>query len=480
MKLRRPLSHPKSGKQIPVRDIRFGSASSTADEILFPLLSDVCRDILTAKQQLSEIVENVYMDFLKQFGNSCYSFLDYASSYIAKLDILITKVYLAKTYNYCRPVLSSSTHTHTDTTHDTESFVNVVGLRHCLIEHIQQNEIYVSNDIHLGGNSGNSGVLLYGTNAVGKTSFIRALGIAVILAQSGMFVPCSQFVYKPYTAIFSRILGNDNLFRGLSTFAVEMTELRMILKMSDERSLVLGDELCSGTETESALSIFMAGLCDLNQKRASFVFATHFHEILKMDEMADLTRVAVKHMAVHYDRELDCLVYDRKLADGSGTRMYGLEVCKSLHLPPDFLAKAYEIRTKYFPENKSELRHSPAKTYNANKIRGKCEICKTELAEETHHLQEQHLANADGFIDGFHKNHSANLMSLCTKCHDLVHCEDGVLPAKSLDNSPTEAVPNILSQPLLQTIPKPEKKRVVRKKTTKGYSVFVENELKSL
>jgi len=120
------------------------------------------------------------------------------------------------------------------------------------------------------------GMLLYGTNAVGKTSLIRALGIAVIMAQCGMYVPCSKFVYKPYTAIYSRILGNDNLFKGLSTFAVEMSELRIILKMADDNSLVLGDEVCSGTETESALSIFVAALMQLHTKQVSFIFCNTF------------------------------------------------------------------------------------------------------------------------------------------------------------------------------------------------------------
>ena len=85
-------------------------------------------------------------------------------------------------------------------------------LRHCLIEHIQQNELYVTNDVCIGNiknetdSVNTDGMLLYGTNAVGKTSLIRALGISVIMAQSGMYVPCSSFKYKPYTAIFSRIL----------------------------------------------------------------------------------------------------------------------------------------------------------------------------------------------------------------------------------------------------------------------------------
>ena len=133
--------------------------------------------------------------------------------------------------------------------------------------------MYVTNDVCVGNVKkekdcvNTDGILLYGTNAVGKTSLIRALGISVIMAQSGLFVPCSSFKYKPYTAIFSRILGNDNIFKGLSTFAVEMSELRVIMKMADKNSLVLGDELCSGTEMESALSIFVAGLSKLHRNR---------------------------------------------------------------------------------------------------------------------------------------------------------------------------------------------------------------------
>jgi DNA mismatch repair protein MutS len=456
----KPVLLSNSTKTYLGKEVQFVSASSSNDDIEIPLLSNVCRELLQTKQRLSEIIEKVYFDFLKEFETECYRALEQLSSYVAKLDILITKTYLAKTYNYCCPEIVSENSEHRNTT---TSFVEATGLRHCLIEHIQQNEIYVSNDLTLGKTD--MGMLLYGTNAVGKTSLIRALGIAIIMAQSGMFVPCSRFVYKPYTAIFSRILGNDNLFKGLSTFAVEMSELRMILKMTDERSLVLGDELCSGTETESALSIFMAGLCDLSTKNASFLFATHFHEILKMDEISELENVTTKHMAVHYDRELDCLVYDRKLMDGPGNRMYGLEVCKSLHLPSEFLEKAYTIRGKYFPETKGELSSPPSKSYNANKIRGKCEMCHLEIGEETHHLQEQRGANSAGFIGEFHKNHVANLMSLCSKCHDLVHCEQEIVPKNKTNN-------------LSETGVCKEVKKVVRKKTTKGYSIFVESEWK--
>jgi DNA mismatch repair protein MutS len=324
-----------------------------------------------------------------------------------------------------------------------------------LIEQILVNELYEANDISIGSENVD-GILLYGTNAVGKTSIIRALGISVIMAQAGLYVPCSEFTYQPYHSIFTRILGNDNLFKGLSTFAVEMSELRIILKMATENSLVLGDELCSGTETESALSIFVAGVTELYEKQSSFIFATHFHEILKYEEVTKLEKLSIQHMSVLYDREKDCLIYDRKLKKGSGIRTYGLEVCKSLYLEKEFLEKAYAIRNKYFPESRGELDTVKSK-YNAKKLRGICEVCKEEMAEEIHHLQEQQLADNNGFIGNFHKNHVANLIAVCEKCHNDFHSK-----AKAVDKHESEK-----DSPAKKT-----EKQTRRKKTTNGYTLL--------
>jgi DNA mismatch repair protein MutS len=388
----------------------FSTASTTCDEISIPALNRASKEILVHRDQINNLISKYYMDFLADFENKWFSALDKLANYVAKLDVIQTKAYLSITYNYCRPVIMDS--------EGVKSSVKVKHLRHCLIEHLQQNEVYVTNDIELGDKT--NGVLLYGTNAVGKTSFIRALGICVIMAQSGMFVPCAEFVYVPYRSIFSRILGSDNIFKGLSTFAVEMSELRIILKMADENSLILGDELCSGTESESALSIFVAGLQELHEKQATFIFATHFHEIVNYEEISSLRKLSLKHMAVIFDRERDCLVYDRKLKDGPGTSSYGLEVCKSLYLTDDFLNKAYVIRNKYFPAMKGELSQTPSH-YNANKIRGQCEYCKTAIGEEVHHIDPQKTADSNGFIETFHKNHTGNLLTVCSACHDKIH-----------------------------------------------------------
>ena len=402
-----------------------------------PRLQTITQGILKCKEQMNELIGKAYLSIIAEFVSHHFTELERLAKYVANLDVIICKAYIAKQHNYCSPSIDNSS---------TKSFVNVVGLRHCLIEHIQQNELYVANDVSIGLENNIDGFLLYGTNAVGKTSLIRSLGIAVIMAQSGLFVPCSQFIYKPYTAIFSRILGNDNLFKGLSTFAVEMSELRVILKMADANSLVLGDELCSGTEMESALSIFVAGLMELSKKNSSYIFATHFHEITRYSEIQDLPKLGLKHMEVSYNRELDCLVYDRLLKEGSGPRIYGLEVCKSLYLEKDFLEAAYAIRNKYYPDNRGDLSNDPS-VYNRRKVRGKCEICKTSMGEETHHLMQQKDADNNGFIGGVHKNHPANLLTVCENCHDKIHYSE-------------------------ENASENEKVGTVKKKTTKGYMLL--------
>ena len=137
------------------------------------------------------------------------------------------------------------------------------------------------------------------------------------MAQAGLFVPCTNFTYHPYNYLFTRILGNDNIFKGLSTFAVEMSELRTILQFSNKDSLILGDELCSGTESDSALSIFVSGLEELHKKESTFIFATHFHEVVKYDEIKELNNLELYHMEVFYNNKERKLVYDRKLKKGT-------------------------------------------------------------------------------------------------------------------------------------------------------------------
>jgi len=393
----------------------FEKQSAANHFIIDEQISALCKNISSIKVSMKELVTTVYNKFVGNF-EQYQTKLESIVKMITLVDVMYTKSAIAKKYKYCKPKIVPSD----------KSFVDARNMRHCLIERFQTNELYVTNDVTL-GDTATDGILLYGTNAVGKTTIIRALGISIIMAQAGLYVPCSEFNYAPYKYIFTRIIGNDNIFKGLSTFAVEMSELRTILRLSDENSLILGDELCSGTENLSAISIFVAGIQKLHKCRSSFIFATHLHEIVDYDEINSLDSVKLKHMAVIYDKERDTLVYDRKLKDGPGNSMYGLEVCKSLSLPQDFLDAAYEIRSKYHPEGASMLSLKTSR-YNSKKVVGVCEKCGKNMGTEVHHVQHQASADQTGFIHSedavFHKNNLANLMTVCEACHKEEHKND--------------------------------------------------------
>ena len=370
-------------------------------------LRDSWREILNRIFMLSlEDIINMFVD-LKKVGNL-----------LSLIDVITTKSEISKRFNYCKPKI--------DNIND-KSYVSAREIRHCLIERLDNDDTYITNDLSLGREE--KGILLYGTNAVGKTSLIKALGISIILAQTGFYVPCSEFTYYPYKQMFTRILNNDNMFKGLSTFATEMVEMRTILNMSNENTCILGDELCSGTEHDSAVSIFVSGLQWLYECNSSFIFATHLHEITQFNEINEMTNLSLKHLTVTYDREKDVLIYDRKLKDGVGDTVYGLEVCKSLHLPNDFINNAYSIRNKY-NNIKTPLDGKSSSRYNSKVILGICSMCKKNDATEVHHLKEQQDADEKGFIGSLHKNHKSNLIAICDKCHLKIHKQNIKLEKK--------------------------------------------------
>ena len=420
-------------------DLEYNKQSQSKKSISNNQIDKLCKNVGLIKVNLIDTISKVFQTIIKKLQDF-QDDVDTIGKFITYVDLIYCKAYIAEKYNYCKPeiVLNVSELSETSISVSessvsvNKSFIRATDLRHCLIEKIQQTELYVANDINIGNsNESNNvldGILLYGTNAVGKTSFIRALGISVIMAQAGLYVPASSYKYSPYKYIFTRILGNDNIFKGLSTFAVEMSELRTILRLSDKNSLVLGDELCSGTESISAVSIFVAGVQKLAAINCSFIFATHLHEIITYDEITSLHNVGMKHMSVIFDKENDRLIYNRKLQDGPGNNMYGLEVCKSLNLPQDFLTSAHNIRMKYHPETSSILAQKSSR-YNAKHITGGlCEKCKLNLAVDVHHLMFQNEADTSGTITkkglSFKKNNKANLMNLCQKCHDETHKSD--------------------------------------------------------
>lgn len=294
------------------------------------------------------------------------------------------------------------------------------GLRHPLLESFQTRTEYVRHNVGLGFDESNDrGWLLYGMNASGKSSLMKAIGIAVLLAQSGCYVPATKFTLYPFKSLLTRILNHDNLWAGLSSFAVEMSELRDIFSRAEAHSLVLGDELCSGTESVSATSLVAAGIQYLVQKGTRFVFATHLHGLDKLDSFE---KVGVWHLKCHYDEKLDRLIYDRTLHPGSGTTKYGIEVAKAMHIPPEIIESAFIYRRKM--EGETKIQESAKSSWNANIVRHACERCDHRRVEdlEVHHIKQRSEADAHGrFADGSHQNDLKNLIVLCSGCHDAHH-----------------------------------------------------------
>jgi DNA mismatch repair protein MutS len=178
------------GSLIEFGDLKFKTATTTAEEIVFDQLSKLTGKILKLEHSIEHKIAVLYAEFVeKVLENECYEHIDKIVEYVASLDVLQSKTYVAKENRYCRPQIGEGF----AEGFVKNSFVKAIGIRHCLIEHLQQNEIYVANDVEISS----GGILLYGTNAVGKTSFIRALGISVIMAQAGLYVPATSYKFKP-------------------------------------------------------------------------------------------------------------------------------------------------------------------------------------------------------------------------------------------------------------------------------------------
>jgi DNA mismatch repair protein MutS len=176
---------------------------------------------------------------------------------------------------------------------------------------------------------------------------------------------------------------------------------------------VIGDELCAGTESASALAIVGAGIAHLTRRGVPFIFATHLHELMTIpcvSSLRDEGLIQVMHLSVRCENK-KCLVFDRRLTPGPGLPTYGLEVCKSLDLDPSFLATADAIRESLL-QNKT-VNKSTKSRYNARLIVNKCGVC-GEAATETHHIIPQARKKI---------NHLSNLVPLCEKCHHATHSE---------------------------------------------------------
>jgi DNA mismatch repair protein MutS len=174
----------------------------------------------------------------------------------------------------------------------------------------------------------------------GKSTILRQVGLIVLMAQTGMFVPAARARIGIADRVFTRVGASDNLVRGQSTFMVEMAETSAILHVATERSLVLLDEIGRGTSTYDGVAIAWAvseHLHDVTKCRA--IFATHYHELVQLaDEL-----VAVRNYNVGVREAGGQVLFLHRLQPGGADRSYGIEVGRLAGLPDPVLARARTV-----------------------------------------------------------------------------------------------------------------------------------------
>ena len=365
-------------------------------EISCDAFTTFCQSMLFAETQLEKVLKDEYTpicDSLWDILKDLQAWVDW----IGTVDCSLALASVALKNRWCKPVIGNS--------------LALKGLRHPLLEsttHATARLEYIKHDVALDDTQ--NGWLIYGVNASGKSSLMKATGIAVILAQAGSFVPATSMTLRPYDAAFSRIWTHDNIWAGLSSFAVEVAELSDILRLSTASSLVLGDEVCSGTESSSATALVAATIESLEKKGTHFMFATHLHDLLKVPNFPR-PGVAVWHLRVITQPD-GKLIYDRTLQAGPGSATYGLEVAKAMGLPFELIQRAHEIRRGL--EGITTVQDAPKSIYNAQIQRQACEVCKNPMGSqlEVHHIEEQAKGGS---------NQLRNLIVVCESCHDKHH-----------------------------------------------------------
>ena len=363
-------------------------------------------------QKLRELTEKKYTEYLKELSKKQVFFkkLDKNISYI---DFIKSGAKCAVINYYTKPIIDHE---------EEESYFDMEEFQHPIIKKINQDIPFISNSLKL--NSKTNGMILSGVNGTGKSSLMKNIGINIIIAQAGYYVPCKKMKYVPFTKILTRIKGNDNIYTNSSSYVVEIAELKNIIQKADNKSLVLIDEACRGTELSSAhaLTISITDFISKNSK-SKFILTTHLHSIFKNDiikKLRESKKLMVKHLSIGIEED-GTISYLRKLVDGESDSKYGLEIAKSLGIDKSIISNAFKIRNDFNHKPRKIVVKKKSK-YNKNVFIDSCKLCNSTEQLETHHIIEQKEANGEGYIieKNIHKNEKHNLIILCKKCHSKI------------------------------------------------------------
>nr|UKP87700.1 MutS-like protein [Heliopora coerulea] len=376
--------------------------------ITSPAILKVSIELNLLEEQVNIYVKQTYNRELKRLYFSYSELFLPLENMISRLDVALSGAIVSTKFNYTRPCLLA-------TDQEAKGLIDTINLRHPLIEQLNTQEECVAHDISLE----DKGMLILSVNGAGKSTLLRAIGVNIILAQAGMYVAADSFKLRPYHYLITRILGGDDLHKGQGTFEVEMRDLSTILKLANYNSLILGDEICHGTEVSSGLAILAATIERLTAARTSFVLSTHLHQVCSLID----SPVRYYHLSVIQREDLG-LIYERKLKPGPGPSQYGIEVMGHIINDREFYSSALKYRKlinwkspslRPRSETSSLAVFRPSK-YNTQVFIDLCEICGAP-AEAIHHIKPKRLCKGHSF----NLNRRSNLVPVCSSCHLDIH-----------------------------------------------------------
>ncbi len=296
-----------------------------AERFVTPALKEYEERVLNAAERI-EVRERHLFEALRSAIGKEVERIQCAARIVAELDVLAALADVAMREGYVRPTM-------------TTAFDLVIESgRHPVVERMMPRDKFIPNDVRL-ANDGRV-IVLTGPNMAGKSTILRQVGLVVLMAQVGSFVPASSATIGVCDRVFTRVGASDNLVRGQSTFMVEMAETSAILHTATARSLVLLDEIGRGTSTYDGVSIAWAVSEHLHDRiGCKTIFATHYHELVQLaDEL-----VAVRNFNVGVREAGDQILFLHRLQPGGADRSYGIEVGRLAGLPPAVIGRARAV-----------------------------------------------------------------------------------------------------------------------------------------
>jgi DNA mismatch repair protein MutS len=277
-----------------------------------------------ARERQAQLIEELRGKLLASTAG-----LQAVATTVAEWDLLCSFAAAARKWGYVRPEMDESDR------------IRVRDGRHPVVERFLDGESFVPNDIDLDTRERQI-LIITGPNMAGKSTFLRQMGLLVLMAQAGSFIPAREAQIGIADRLFTRVGASDDIARGQSTFLVEMLETSRILHESTSRSLVLLDEIGRGTSTFDGLAIAWAVAERLREnpmRRPRTLFATHFHELTALARHAD----GYLNLNVLVKEWKEKVIFVRRVVEGSADRSYGIQVARLAGLPESVLERAREI-----------------------------------------------------------------------------------------------------------------------------------------